>query len=157
MGTELREYLAIDATSKTGLRWIKRPVRNGGVPVGAEAFTAVGSHGYHCGSFMGQQLLAHRVVYFLTHGEWVQEVDHLDGCRTNNHPENLRAVSRSENNHNRVVSGTYRNGMKWCSRIKLNNVDHYLGSFDTKKQARDAYETAKRSLHVTAPDRCYGG
>ena len=41
---------------------------------------------------------AHRIVFAMTHGRWPEmEVDHIDGCRTNNRPENLREISHYEN------------------------------------------------------------
>ncbi|ANT45392.1 hypothetical protein BI050_gp35 [Pectobacterium phage PP90] len=39
----MKEYLQVDKTSKTGLRWTKSP--GGGVLVGAEAFTTIKGDG----------------------------------------------------------------------------------------------------------------
>ncbi|AXY81790.1 hypothetical protein [Pectobacterium phage Lelidair] len=152
----VEEYLTVDATSYTGLRWIKR--KGSGPPAGAVAFTWTASKGrYYCGQLAGVRYQAHRVVFFLTHGYWPVSVDHLDGNTLNNNPSNLRAATLSENQHNRVSKGFYystkRN--KYHAQIKLHGVVKYLGSFDTEQEARSMYLQAKEQYHPTAPKRCY--
>lgn len=67
---------------------------------GRQAFTAKDRDGYFQGSFLGQRLRTHRVVFALTHGDWPDVVDHIDGDRTNNRISNLRNVSQAENARN---------------------------------------------------------
>ncbi|EGN9856572.1 hypothetical protein IS360_003593 [Salmonella enterica] len=47
----------------------------------------------------------HRIIYWLLTGEWVPVLDHINGNRSDNRIENLRAVSVRENCINRVCRG----------------------------------------------------
>ncbi|ANT45393.2 HNH homing endonuclease [Pectobacterium phage PP90] len=124
--------------------------------VGAEAFTTIKGDGYYGGKFKRKTYSAHRVVFFLTHGYWPACVDHVDGNILNNEPTNLRAATLSENQHNMLVRGYRRtpNG-KYEARIKLNGKRHYLGAYETADAAHQAYLSAKRHYHPTAPPRCF--
>jgi hypothetical protein len=54
-------------------------------------------------SFNGRKIAisAHRIVYALAYGRWPsQVVDHIDRCRSNNRPDNLRDVDQSVNTRN---------------------------------------------------------
>ena len=150
----IRHYLAADPTSPTGLRWVVTP--RGGPVAGDPAFTAVRDNGYHVGSVKYKLLRAHRVVWFLHHGTWPQQVDHLNGDRRDNRIENLRAATALENQHNRIRRGcTRRASGKWDARIMVNYKTLRLGLFNTEAEARAAYLEAKRTHHPSAPERCY--
>ena len=51
----------------------------------------------------GKQLLVHRIIYEMHHGEIPNghEIDHIDGDKKNNNIDNLRAVSRAVNSRNK--------------------------------------------------------
>ena len=53
--------------------------------------------------FRGERfsLWKHRLVFFLVTGRFPKEIDHINGIKTDNHIENLREVSGSENCLNR--------------------------------------------------------
>lgn len=148
----IQDYIAVDPTSITGLRWIKS---RRGTTLGAAAFTAVDSYGYFCGCFAGKKNTAHRVVFFLVHGYWAAQVDHIDGVRKNNTPNNLREATANVNQHNKVCKGYTRRGNKYQAQIMVNGAARSLGYFQTEEDARIAYLNAKRELHPTAPTRCY--
>ena len=152
---ELAEWLAVDLESRSGLVWIKRPARN--VFPGSPAFASVGRSGYYHGCLKGKTYLAHRVVFAITNGFMPDEVDHIDGNKRNNHPENLRSVTRSENQHNRVEGGVafHRKRNRYQARIQVNLKKVSLGYYNTYDEANEAYLMAKRNLHPTAPERCY--
>ena len=104
---------------------------------------------------------AHRIGWALYHGRWPEnEIDHRDGDGGNNRIENLREATRLQNMHNlgrqkgkTRLLGAYPNGSggTFCSRIKVDKVDHYLGNFPTERQAHEAYLAAKARLHPFQP------
>ena len=68
-----------------------------------EAFTANHGNGYKSGRFNGKTLFAHRVIWAIVHDHWPdQDIDHINGIRSDNRLSNLRAVSRSENMKNKL-------------------------------------------------------
>lgn len=145
----LREYLYVDTTSTTGLRWKKAPrVRT---PVGAEAFTSKSNRGYYHGMLRRRNLQAHRVVFALTSGFFPPVVDHINGQRDDNRPENLRAANVLINNHNREAKGCYPFRGGYMARIAANGKQVYLGVYPTENEAREAYLKAKARLHPTTP------
>jgi predicted XRE-type DNA-binding protein len=60
----------------------------------------VEKHGYKGVSFKHQKLAAHRVVYRALKGELDARlvVNHIDGNKQNNHPDNLELITNSANN-----------------------------------------------------------
>ncbi len=107
---------------------------------------------------MGYEFKAHRLAWLLTYGVWPQaEIDHINGCPSDNRIVNLRDVSVAVNGWNR--KGAMRNnkagllgvstiGNKFHAQIKAKGVHHFLGAFDTPEEARAAYLAAKEELHV---------
>lgn len=89
----------------------------------------------------------HRLVFFIHNGWWPEEVDHIDGNRSNNKIENLRAATKTQNQHNRGKDKTNTTGFKGVSkrkdkfiaRINIDKKSKHIGLFDTAKEAYDAY------------------
>lgn len=152
MDSLIREYVTLSDTSPTGLVWRKD---SGPAKAGTPALIHLCKRGYYQGSIRGKQLLAHRVVYFLIHGEWPALVDHRDGSASNNTDVNLRAATYNVNMHNRVHRGTTLRKGKWAARIRVNGVGIHIGTYATEELAHAAYLAVKRQLHPTAPERCY--
>lgn len=152
---ELKEYLIVDSTSCTGLRWIKYP--GGSAKAGREAFTAISGAGYYHGTFRGISYQAHRVVFYLTQGYWPIQVDRIDGNKLNNVSDNIRGLSIGDNSHNKLTKGYYYVPTinKWCARICADGVRTTLGYFVSEEEAHAAYLAAKKYIHPTAPARCY--
>ena len=97
-------------------------------------------------------------IHKLVAREWVSNpeekrcVDHIDGSRTNNHWENLRYATHSENLMNKRrrkdgsslykgVSWDKRSG-KWVVRIKTGGVNKNLGLFEDEREAAEVYNAA---------------
>lgn len=141
---DIRDYLEVSADSPSGLIW-KKAIGN--KHPGDVAMGALSKNGYYHGSFNKRHYYAHRVVYFLTHGVWAQEIDHKDRDRGNNKPDNLRSATRSENSRNRGgVTGVSFKANRWVARISLNGVEHYLGRFMDRSDAEAAYRSALTAI-----------
>jgi len=96
---------------------------------------------------------AHRLVWLCETGEFPQEeIDHIDGDRSNNHISNLRTVSRAENKRNigkpiNNKSG-YQNVLwypplnKWHVQISKNGKRIHIGYYFTLNEAVDARDAA---------------
>lgn len=95
-----------------------------------------------------------RVIWEMHNGpiEDGLEIDHEDRNKNNNHIENLRKVTHSINNHNRIVPnknglpGVYMEGDTFVVRIQHLGVRRYVGRFATAEEASAAYETAKSKM-----------
>lgn len=49
-------------------------------------------------------ILMHRAIFAVCHGRWPTEtIDHINGCKTDNHIENLREASLSDNKLNQLL------------------------------------------------------
>lgn len=103
--------------------------------------------------------MAHRVAWAFVTGVWPgDQIDHIDGDKTNNRFANLRDVSQTVNmqnqrrpySNNKIgLAGVYRhkaNGRIY-SQIRVSKKLVHLGYFDTPEQASEAFLKAKRELH----------
>jgi hypothetical protein len=97
------------------------------------------------------RILAHRLAWYLYYGELPKnQVDHIDGDKSNNKIDNLRDVTNQQNQWNRRKAVGYysiNKSTKFMSKIRLNCKNIYLGTFDTAKEARAAYLEAKNKYH----------
>jgi hypothetical protein len=127
------------------------------IEVGQKAGT-ITSDGYLVVSVAGKQILAHRLVWFYVHGVWPENhIDHINGNRSDNRIANLRDVTNQVNSHNRTappksVSGALgvsydKRREKFRSRIMVDGVEKWIGSFATAEAAHEAYRIAKTDLH----------
>ncbi|WP_336295527.1 HNH endonuclease [Cronobacter dublinensis] len=91
---------------------------------------------------------AHRIVWVLKKKEWPQYIDHINGDRSDNRIENLRNVSRSQNQRNlklsvRNTTGVIgvtqdsRNG-HYIAQVKIGDKNIHLGSFKNLSDAAEA-------------------
>ena len=100
---------------------------------------------------------AHRLAWLYVNGVWPKnEIDHIDGIKSNNKISNLRKATRSLNVQNQKKAhansssgflGAHKYGSKWRAKIGLNGKKIFLGYFATPQEAHSAYITAKRRLH----------
>lgn len=124
---------------------------------GKQAFTASDTHGYRHGSIFGNLYLAHRVVFAITTGRWPDgQVDHINGNRQDNRPDNLREVELLDNARNqcRPRSNTSgENGICWDSShnkwlVQIGNGQRQVkvGRYSSLDHARVARKAAERVL-----------
>lgn len=124
----LKINLCYDRTSPTGLRWLiwngsRNPAnsRNAGEPAGTLKFRNNNKTSIEV-TLKGQQVQAHRIVWYLVHGVYPSidsVIDHIDGNPHNNVVENLRLVSYHANSKNRVKSTNNKSGVTGVS--SMNN------------------------------------
>lgn len=124
--------------------------RSTGKPVGT-----VNGRGYVVVGFQGRKLLAHRLAWIITHGTWPKDqIDHVNGIRSDNRLANLRDVSASENSRNQSlrrdntsgrigVSFDKRSG-KWYAYIRIDGRTVNLGRYDAQEDAVAARAAAER-------------
>jgi len=116
---------------------------------GKKALNSKDKSGYLRGTIFGQHLKAHRVVFAIYHGQWPKaDIDHINGARNDNRPENLRDASRSENMRNaptRSDSTTglmgvsfHRGAKKYRAHISVGGRFVHIGYFDTAEEAHRA-------------------
>jgi hypothetical protein len=100
----------------------------------------------------------HRVAWLLHTGSLPKnEIDHINGIRSDNRFENLRDATRSENAKNTKIHKTSTTGIKgvtwdkpskkWRSMICCDNKLHYLGLFERVEDAMKCYEKAAIEMH----------
>lgn len=156
--SELREIL--DYLPDTGiLLWRKKISRK--VVVGKVAGCA-DAYGYTQLRVEGVQYKAHRIAWAIYYGQWPEEnIDHINGIKTDNRLLNLRAANqkqnlqnsarRSDNRSGHVGVSWYKKTRSWRADITVNGVTTYLGSFHDKREAITAYLEAKSRLHTFNP------
>ena len=75
------------------------------------------------------------------------QIDHKNRDRLDNRVSNLRIVSHQENQWNRGAKGYSKRGDKYEARIRLNEKYIYLGTYDTRELAHNAYLIGKQIYH----------
>lgn len=92
-----------------------------------------------------------RIIFLWHHGYCPEIVDHKNRIKIDDHINNLRAATRSENARNRSSmrnsSSKYlgvfvRSLPSWCSVINVDGKHIHLGSFKTEEAAALAYNKA---------------
>ncbi len=101
----------------------------------------------------------HKIATIIMKGySYKKETDHINGIKTDNRLINLREANKSENQQNLknskknnklgMLGVCYRKHAKaYCAQITLNYKNKFLGYFETKEEASEAYIKAKRELH----------
>ena len=155
LDTTLEHWASIDGYLNYQVSWWGRVTNT---KTGRILKPGTSTHGYRFVilSKNGKQKLHY--IHKLVAREWVPNpegkrcVDHRDGDRTNNHFENLRCATHSENQWNKRrrkdgsslykgVSWDKRSG-KWVVRIKTGGVNTNLGLFEDEREAAESYNIA---------------
>ena len=129
--------------------------------VGAKAGDIAGTlkeDGYVSIGVDGRNYLAHRLAWLYVYGVLPsEEIDHGDLDKQNNRIGNLSPATHAQNQQNKPLrkdsssglKGAFKNGRHgWCSRIQVDGVKYYLGTFRTPELAHAAYRDAAQ---------CYAG
>ena len=104
-----------------------------------EAGTLHDQRGYKKVMINTIRYFTHKIVFFYHYGYMPNTIDHIDRNPSNNKIENLREVTRSQNQINRNLfknnKSGYRNVIwnkkdcKWRVHLRINNKQMYFGSY----------------------------
>jgi len=101
--------------------------------------------GYWMICVFGRHYAAHRIIWKIVYGvDPINDVDHIDGNRSNNRRSNLRSATPLQNRQNKNGWGARRKGRKWGAQIQVNGRKIHLGTFESEEAARAAYVAAAR-------------
>ena len=108
--------------------------------------------GYKYHRMKGRPYSVHRLIYFLKYECWPLQVDHKNGDRGDNSPENLRAATHAQNCMNRAVKaksgrkGCYWNEIrqKWLVQISIEGKRKSLGYFKNLDEASAVFSEAAK-------------
>ena len=105
-------------------------------------------NGYWYIKINGRGYSAHRLAWLYVNGEWPGYIiDHVNGVKSDNKIANLRQADKSQNGSNSALRSSNTSGFKgvtkcknkWKAQITHNQVVVYLGLFNTKEEAHEAY------------------
>ncbi len=117
----------------------------------------VGYGGYMQTNYKQKQYRTHRLIFLMHHGYLPEMVDHIDGNKSNNKIENLRACTRTQNLLNSKIPITNTSGAKnvfwrkqrnkWEVKFKVNKVAKYFGLYDDLELAELVATEARDKYH----------
>ena len=115
------------------------------------------SNGYLQTKIDGKLYLNHRLIFLMFHGYLPKVLDHINSVRTDNHIENLRPATISQNNHNAVCRKDNTSGYKnvswhkrinaWMVRVDANRQTKYVGYFKDLELAGLVAQEARDKFH----------
>ena len=148
-------WASIDGYKNYQVSWWGR-VRN--ATTGRILKGSVCPNGYMSVSLRKNKKSKTQFIHQLVAREWIANpgkkpcVDHIDGCRTSNHYENLRYATQTENSRNMKKhadgSSVYKGvsycklSKKWKAQITVNGKVKYLGLYTNEREAGEAYNAA---------------
>lgn len=113
--------------------------------------------GYRHVTWMGKVHKVHRLIFLLEHGHLPKEIDHINGDRLDNRPENLRQATRSENQCNKGACKNNTSGSRgvswhkasksWLVRVSVAGKSKIIGYFKDLELADLAGNMAREKYH----------
>jgi hypothetical protein len=113
--------------------------------------------GYLRITVLGKSYYAHRLAWLYVHGCWPDQIDHINGVKSDNRIKNLRSVTVEQNNQNilKPRSGSksqilgvswHKKSKKWQAHICIYKQKKYLGLFSSIEEAQKAYLSEKEKI-----------
>ena len=145
-----QEYLlsVFDYNPETGvLKYKQRPIHhfksksafsNWNNNKAGKVLTYVGNHGYIEVAIDYKKYLAHRIIWFIEHGYWPNEIDHLNGIKTDNRSANIIDTDRKTNCKNLPMRKSNKLNVtgvrlrKYGYEVYINNNGRLLSLGNTK-------------------------
>ncbi len=110
----------------------------------------IGNGGYVRVNIFGTRYLGHRLIWMMVHGEWPDEIDHINGDKSDNRLCNIRNVSRQENLRNlarRSDNSSGHTGVSYAKRddvfLAYITVDSHMKILGRFKSLEDAVAARK--------------
>ena len=131
-------------------RWKVWNTKHSGNRVGSDT----GAGGYILTSVFNKTYSVHRIIWLMQTGEWPNEIDHINGIRSDNRWCNLRNADRREQTKNTCrrcdntsgVTGVTRHKQmgKWYARINVKGKQIDLGYYENFNDAVMARKRAEQ-------------
>jgi hypothetical protein len=127
--------------------------------VGQEAGCAKTTDKYVTVGFKKKQYHAHGIIFAMHNGYIPKMIDHINGDRTDNRIENLRAATNYQNSLNKGLQSNNTSGVKgvswdkakkkWHAQLTYNGKHRHLGYWvaEEKHLAQEFIELAREMTH----------
>ena len=130
--------------------------RSNSIKVGQKVGTTP-KHNYAQTYLDGKNYRVHRLIFLYHYGYFPAEIDHIDGDVTNNRIENLRSVTRQQNQYNTKLQKNslstaknvswFKQTNKWKVQMRINKFKTHLGYFDSLELAELVATEARAKFH----------
>lgn len=150
---ELQEVLSYEPDTGVFM-WSKK---RRGIKTGLQLGTDNG-FGYLRITVFGKSYYSHRLAWFYVHGVWPNQIDHINGNKSDNRIVNLRSVNIQQNAQNKTKAqknndskilgvSWHKKAKKWQAHICIYKQRKYLGLFECVKDAEKAYKNEKEKIN----------
>jgi hypothetical protein len=114
--------------------------------------------GYTLLSINGKNYMAHRLAWLIYYGSWPKnEIDHINGKKSDNRIKNLRDCTHQENLSNTSTYANNSSGVKgvgwdkknskWKAMVKYKSKIYYFGLYEDIEEAATAVRNGREKLH----------
>lgn len=149
--SRLNELLRLDTES--GLLYWK--IWRGNTASAGSQAGCCRQNGYWAIIIDGSEYASHRVIWkMVTGNDPVNEIDHINGNKSDNRPLNMREASRQQNNRNTGKRpknpsgfvGVYKSGKGWRASVAMDGKLKHLGSFQSITAAAEIAAKARQQV-----------
>lgn len=157
----LREIFYYDK-EEGGLRFKSKPPncqenRRWNTRYASKLCGSANNRGYLHVKLFKKKFKVHRLVFLFHKGFMPEFIDHIDGDKLNNRIENLRAVTKGENNQNAKIASSNTSGAKgvswhkqhrkWYATLRCDKKVYFLGLYTDFEEAVQVVKGARERLH----------